>query len=69
MEQHLPARISAKTLGRAEVAEVYYTNGPHRSTVVVAGCKCSEGELRASQNFRVLREGEVIHSAPKVRHH
>jgi translation initiation factor IF-2 len=66
LEAHLPPKISAKSLGRAEVAEVYRTNGPHRSTVVVAGCKVTEGELKAGQAFRVLRDGEIVHSCPKV---
>ncbi|KAG5178629.1 hypothetical protein JKP88DRAFT_261371 [Tribonema minus] len=34
--------------------------------VAVAGCRVTEGSLRAVHAYRVLRDGAVIHSAPRV---
>jgi len=60
MSSRMPAELVDVTTGKAVFKEKFEFSGKKRS--VVAGCVCSSGELVSSHSYKIIRDGEEIHS-------
>lgn len=60
MSEFLPALVTHKVLGEAEVAQVFQINIKGRQTKAMAGCKVRNGIVSKNAKVRVLRGGEKI---------
>lgn len=57
----LPEVESEEILGEAKVLQEFEIN-VGRKKMPVAGCKCLTGVLKKKSQFRVIRNGEIIHT-------
>lgn len=64
---YLPKLTSTKVLGVAEVVTKFELNGKGRSKLHAAGCRVSQGSLRASSKFRIKRAQEILHEGGMLR--
>ncbi|MCJ1386348.1 hypothetical protein MMC17_009474 [Xylographa soralifera] len=62
LEEVLPALLTTRVVGEAEVAEVFEINVKGRVTVPFAGCKVRNGVISKGTKIRVLRDGEVVYN-------
>lgn len=60
LNTRLPAKEVEEELGRATVLKQFDIN-EGRKKVPVAGCRCTDGVLKRSALFRVIRNGEIIY--------
>ncbi|MCJ1400227.1 hypothetical protein MMC11_003431 [Xylographa trunciseda] len=61
LEEVLPALLTTRVVGEAEVAEVFEINVKGRVTVPIAGCRIRNGVISRGTKIRVLRDGEVVY--------
>ncbi|MCJ1393406.1 hypothetical protein MMC18_006280 [Xylographa bjoerkii] len=62
LEEVLPALLTTRVVGEAEVAEVFAINVKGRVTVPVAGCRVRNGVISRGAKIRVLRDAEVVYN-------
>ncbi|MCJ1322302.1 hypothetical protein MMC15_007650 [Xylographa vitiligo] len=62
LEELLPALLTTRVVGEAEVAEVFEINVKGRVMVPVAGCKVRNGVISKGTKIRILRGGEVVYN-------
>ena len=60
LSEKLPAVITQKVIGEAEVAQVFEINTKGRIFLPVAGCRVKNGVIGRSNKVRVLRDKEII---------
>ncbi|XP_050305468.1 translation initiation factor IF-2, mitochondrial [Anthonomus grandis grandis] len=63
INSRLPPKEIEETLGEAEVLQQFEI-GKGRKLVPVAGCRCTKGILQRDALFKVIRNGEIIHTGP-----
>ncbi|KAF6235527.1 hypothetical protein HO173_006210 [Letharia columbiana] len=61
LSEMLPAIVTQKVLGEAEIAQVFEINTKGRVTVPFAGCKVRNGVVGRNHKIRVLRGKEVVY--------
>ncbi|MCJ1419881.1 hypothetical protein MMC32_006237 [Xylographa parallela] len=62
LEDVLPALLTTRVVGEADLAEVFEINVKGRVTVPVAGCKVRNGVISKGTKIRILRDGEVVYN-------
>ena len=62
LEDILPALVTTRVLGEAEVVQVFNINTKGRVTVPVAGCRVRNGLVTKGAKMRVIRAGETIYN-------
>jgi small GTP-binding protein len=61
LESVLPALVTSRVTGEAEVAQLFDIHVKGRATVPVAGCKVRNGVIGRTAKVRVVRGGEVVY--------
>ena len=61
LSEKLPAIVTQKVLGEAEIAQVFEINPKGRIKVPVAGCRIRNGVIGRNHKIRVLRDKEVVY--------
>ncbi|XP_014226566.1 translation initiation factor IF-2, mitochondrial [Trichogramma pretiosum] len=69
INKKLPIIQTDETIGEAEVLKEFEIN-EKRKKIKVAGCRCIKGQLKKSELFKIIRDGEVIFrgKADSIRH-
>lgn len=62
----LPPKEEEEVLGEATVLQQFEVS-QGRKKIPVAGCRCEKGVLKRTALFKVVRNGEVIHSGESCR--
>ena len=60
LTEKLPAVITQKVLGEAEVLQIFEINTKGRTMLPIAGCKVKNGVIGRAHKVRVLRNEEII---------
>jgi translation initiation factor IF-2 len=61
LEDVLPATVTTRVNGEAEVAQVFEINVKGRVTVPVAGCRVRNGVVTKGSKVKILRGGETVY--------
>lgn len=64
LNSKLPTVSVEETLGKADVLQIFEVKD-RKKKINIAGSKCTEGNLKKSGLYRVMRNGEVIYEGIK----